>query len=101
MRKAVGILTSLTSQGSQQQREEGNRVGKLKALQNKTVEQFSFASLSICLMGLGLPKNQTPAGHLMTECISELIRHCRDIWTQTADTIHRETQTTVLPFTQG
>lgn len=48
---------------------------------------YSFASLSIRLKGLGLQNKQTPAGHLMTECISELIRHCRDIWTQTADTI--------------
>lgn len=61
---------------------------------------FSFASLSICLVGLGSPKNQTPAGHLMTECISELIRHCGDIWTQTADTIHRERHR-LLPFAQG
>lgn len=34
------------------------------------------------LSGSGLRQNQTPAGHLMIERISELIGRCRGIWTK-------------------
>lgn len=87
MRKAAGILATLTSQSYQprvgareEERErESWRHYKIKQLRSPHV---SSASLFMWLSGSGLRQNQTPAGHLMIERISELIGRCRGIWTK-------------------
>lgn len=65
---------------SERERERGSwRHYRIKQLRSPLA---SSASLFMWLSGLGLRQNQTPAGHLMIERISELIGRCRGIWTQ-------------------
>lgn len=88
MRKAAGILATLTSQGYWRQRaREWARERERGSWRHYRIKQLrsplaSSASLFMWLSGLGLRQNQTPAGHLMIERISELIGRCRGIWTQ-------------------
>lgn len=106
MREAAGILTTLTSQWYRQQRarEKERERGSWRHYRKKKKKQLrsphvSSASLFMWLSGSGLRQNQTPAGHLMIERISELIGRCWGIWTQMTYSTHgcTEGQDTSIP----
>lgn len=89
-------FATLTSLRSQQHRSgaresESWKSCNIKLLRNPHVCLCQF----VYVIGLRLQQNQTPAGHIMTDCISELITHCRDIWMQTAHT-DSQTQTAAV-----
>ena len=82
----TGVLATESERESEQERER-ERERERGSWRHYRIKQLrsplaSSASLFMWLSGLGLRQNQTPAGHLMIERISELIGRCRGIWTQ-------------------